>query len=95
MVEQAIVEICTENSWHLLAVNVRTNHVHLVINGELDPDRAATACKARATQRLREHALADNGPTWARGQSTRHLLRDDDIRDAIKYVMEEQDIPRQ
>jgi hypothetical protein len=55
LVEEAIRETCELRSWHLYAVNVRTNHVHVVaaVGGTL-PGTALNALKANATRKMRE-----------------------------------------
>jgi REP element-mobilizing transposase RayT len=54
-VEQAVKETCEVRKWSLIALNVRTNHVHIVVAiGEADPGRALNALKANATRTMRE-----------------------------------------
>ena len=35
----AIVDRCARHGWDLLAAHVRTNHAHLVVDGETRPER--------------------------------------------------------
>ena len=54
-VDHAVRETCDFRKWHLHALNVRTNHVHVVVSiGGLRPERALTAFKANATRQMRE-----------------------------------------
>jgi len=54
-VEAAARETCEIRQWHLYALNVRTNHVHLVVSiGEKKPEIALNAFKANATRKMRE-----------------------------------------
>ena len=54
-VERAIRETCKLRKWHLHALSVRTNHVHVVVCiGTLNPKRALTALKANATRQMRQ-----------------------------------------
>lgn len=39
IVRDAIVELCKEANWTLLALHVRTNHVHVVLSAEREPGR--------------------------------------------------------
>src|SRR5436853_6186510 len=61
-VEKAIRETCDVRGWLLRAVNVRTNHAHVVVSiGDTKPERALNAFKANATRQMRQ-----NG--WGRQQ---------------------------
>ena len=74
-VERAIHETCEIRRWHLHIMNVRTNHVHVVVCiGSLKPERALTAFKANSTKQLRQDGrwLHDSTP-WAEGGSKRYL----------------------
>ena len=54
-IEAAIRDTCLKRGWRLIALNVRTNHVHCVIAvGKYDPDRALAALKANGTRQMRE-----------------------------------------
>ena len=54
-VETAIREVCEHRKWRLWAVNVRTNHFHVVVtNGDPKPYKALNAFKAYATRKMRE-----------------------------------------
>jgi len=73
-VEAAVREICDARAWNLVAVNVRTNHVHTVISAHSDPEGMLTALKATATRHMREAGCWPNDQSpWARGGSRRYL----------------------
>jgi hypothetical protein len=60
-VEGAARETCEIRGWHLYAVNVRTNHVHLVVSiGDKKPETALNAFKANATRKMRESGCWQN-----------------------------------
>ena len=53
-VERSIHANCDCRGWHLYALSVRTNHVHIVVSiGSLKPERALIAFKANATKQMR------------------------------------------
>src|SRR6202008_2170353 len=57
-VHGAISEVCDVRHWSLHALNVRTNHVHVVVSiGTVKPENALNAFKAYATRRLRRDGL--------------------------------------
>jgi hypothetical protein len=65
---EAIREVCSAREWELLALNVRTNHVHVVVQCDARPERAMIDFKAYATRRLvRIGAFPAGG---GRGQGT-------------------------
>jgi REP element-mobilizing transposase RayT len=57
-VETAIRDTCTHRRWILHAMNVRTNHVHVVVSiGAKKPKFALSALKANATRQMRQDAV--------------------------------------
>jgi REP element-mobilizing transposase RayT len=66
--EIAIREVCDHRKWHLHALNVRTNHVHVVVSlGTAKPDRALNAFKAYVTRRMRRDGKKPPDPIRLRG----------------------------
>ncbi len=92
IVEQTIVDHCKFRTWDLLAFNVRSNHVHVVVSAnEESPEQVASQFKAWATRRLRTAGLvASNARLWTRHCSTRYLNNESGVRAAIRYVTEAQ-----
>ena len=55
VVEKAIAETCQFRKWKLLALSIRTNHVHVVVSVRVKkPSVALGALKANATRLMRE-----------------------------------------
>ena len=54
VVEKAIREMCKKRGYELIAINVRTNHVHVVVTAYVKPEKILNAMKANATRELRE-----------------------------------------
>ncbi len=75
-----------------MAINVRTNHVHLVACiGEKDSARVLAAIKAGATKRLREEGLWNSEETpWAEKGSRRKLWNERSVAEAVDYVINRQ-----
>jgi REP element-mobilizing transposase RayT len=90
-----VLEVCNHRGWELVAVNVRSNHIHVVVSGAEPPERIMSTFKAWATQRMRQAGLlpAEVQP-WARHGSTRYLWDVDQVEAACMYVQEAQDEPR-
>jgi REP element-mobilizing transposase RayT len=87
-VQSAIRETCSFRAWWLLALNVRTNHVHAVVSASDTPERVMNDLKAYATRRLAKDGLiVRNRPVWSRHGSTRYLWSESDIEAATAYVL--------
>jgi REP element-mobilizing transposase RayT len=88
-VEWALREVCDHRRWALHAINVRTNHIHLVIGiGDGSAGRALNDRKAYATRRLRRDGLwrAAHSP-WADRGSKRYLWSHRSLALAVDYVI--------
>ncbi|HEY6351796.1 MAG TPA: transposase [Candidatus Angelobacter sp.] len=94
VVVAALRNHCAHRGWHLMAAHVRSNHVHAVVEAEGRPERILNEFKAYASREL--NRLGRDGPDrrrWARHGSTRWLWKDEDVRNAIQYVVQEQGEP--
>ncbi|MFN0140925.1 MAG: transposase [Pyrinomonadaceae bacterium] len=91
-VEKAIRDTCEKRDWKILAINVRTNHVHVVIAvGAKKPASVLIAIKANATRQLRENGLWSHKHTpWADKGSKRNLWNEKSVWQACNYVTNEQ-----
>jgi len=88
VVESAFKELCNRRGYGLGAVNVRTNHAHVVVAAQMKPERIADALKAYATKMLREALLiSSNTKVWSRGRSRRYLWKLRHLDCAIDYVL--------
>jgi len=87
-VEAAIRELCKERGYTLYAINVRSNHVHIVVGVAAKPERIADAFKAIATKRLRKMNLVTTDRIiWSRGRSRKYLWKPNQVSAAIDYVL--------
>ena len=68
-------------TWHLHALNVRTNHIPIVVSiGSIKPERALSAFKANATRQMREDgAWQKESSPWAEKGSKRYLWTEQSI----------------
>ena len=90
LIHTTMVRVCEARGWRLFAINVRTNHVHIVLSGGGAPERMMTALKAWSTRMLRkEHAVGADGRLWAQHGSTRYLWRDEAVAAACRYVRDQ------
>ena len=90
----SLVERCSQCNWSLLAAQVRTNHVHIVVEGNAAPDRIMNDLKSYASRCLNRMALDQPArKRWARHGSTRWLWKPENISAAVRYVVDEQGDP--
>lgn len=90
----ALREHCVHRGWSLLAAHVRTNHVHAIVEADVRPEKVMNQFKSYASREL--NRLDRDGPDrkrWARHGSTRWLWKDEDLQQALRYVVEEQGEP--
>ncbi|MCL4197489.1 MAG: class I tRNA ligase family protein [Phycisphaerales bacterium] len=91
-VKEAIEGVCAYRGWDLLAINVRTNQVHVIVQASNHkPEEAMNSFKSYATRAMREAGLV--GPdtrVWTRHGSTRFLNDIDSMNAACAYVLHEQ-----
>ena len=94
-VDAAIREVCDYRKWLLHALNVRTNHVHVVVSiGKDKPGRALNAFKAYATRQMRKAGVwQETHSPWADRGSKRHLWNERSLALAVDYVINSQGGP--
>ena len=87
LVEAAIRDHCAFRDWRLIAVNCRSNHVHVIVTATgIPPERVMMQLKAYATRALRGHTEANTGRVWTRGGSTRYIQSEASLDSAVQYV---------
>ena len=87
-IEAAFFETAAVRNWRVTALNVRRQHVHVVLAGvDKPPERALNDLKAYATRALRGAGLLTSSERfWSRHGSTRWLWNEDDVELATSYV---------
>jgi len=94
VVLEAIREVCAYRGWLLLAAHVRTNHVHVIVEAEDKPEKVMNDFKRYASRNVSRSGSGEPGrKRWARQGSTRYLWKDEDVKEAVRYVVEEQGTP--
>ncbi|MGI9056779.1 MAG: transposase [Pyrinomonadaceae bacterium] len=92
IVEETIREVCKFKDWVLHALNVRTNHVHIVVStGNHSVKSALNAFKAYSTRNLRKYNLWNlKHSPWSDKGSQRYLWNEKSLETAIEYVVSKQ-----
>ncbi len=87
IIEAAIREVCDHRRWQVLAINVRTNHVHIVVSAIEVPEKVMKDFKAYSTRGLKTAALWHfNHSPWVDGGSKRYLWSEVSVANACDYV---------
>jgi REP element-mobilizing transposase RayT len=87
-VGDAIRRACAFKGWALGALNVRSNHVHVVVTAvDRSPERVMLCLKAWSSRRLNELRGGTRGRWWTRHGSTRYLNTRESVRRAVEYVV--------
>ncbi len=90
-VARAVHERCEHAAWVLLAINVRTEHVHLVVRSGEAPEVVMGSLKSWATRALVAGGLRERGQrVWTRHGSTRYLWTEESVEQACRYVTDGQ-----
>jgi REP element-mobilizing transposase RayT len=89
IVERTIREVIAYRGWTLHAINVRTNHIHVVVTAERNPETVMEQLKAWCSRRLSEH-IGHKQKWWTEHGSTKWITDDEYLASAIHYVSEMQ-----
>jgi REP element-mobilizing transposase RayT len=100
LVDKTVAEHCRIRNWDLHIVNCRTNHVHIVVTADCDPEIVRDQLKAWCTRRLKELARKNGTQVnrrtgklrlkwWTEGGSIRALNYERALEDAIEYVRDQ------
>ena len=88
IVEQTIRRHCDIRAWTLHALNVRSNHVHMVVTAPDAPETVMVQLKAWCSRRLNE---ADGRRKWWTEHGSTKWINDEAyLANAIRYVLEGQ-----
>lgn len=91
---EAIQRHCAHRGWNLMAAHVRSNHVHVVVEAEIPPERVMNEFKSYASRELNRLGMdRPDRKRWARHGSTRWLWKAEDVNQALQYVIDEQGEP--
>jgi REP element-mobilizing transposase RayT len=82
----ALREVCLYRGWRLWAAHVRSNHVHAVVEAEVRPELVMNALKSYASRRLNRLSADER-------DRNRWLWKDEDVLEAIRYIVSGQGKP--
>ena len=95
IVESTIRLHCEIRRWTLQAINVRSNHVHLVVTADVQPEQVMGQLKAWCSRRLGEASRdrtrdRHRQRSWTEHGSTKWINDEGYLLNAIRYVLEGQ-----
>ena len=92
VIEHAIRRVCSRRGWPILALNVRSNHVHVILNAPShSPEQVMAQLKSWCTRDLVERGLHTKGEScWTKMGSTRWINDKASLHAAIDYVLNHQ-----
>lgn len=90
---RTILQVSEHRGWTVHAINVRTNHIHVVVSAGKTPERVMNDLKSWCSRKLIEEGLFPPGKRlWVRHGSTRYLWKPQHLDAACRYVAEEQGV---
>ena len=93
IVLKSIIKTCKRYKWHLFAAHVLTNHVHIVLQSNTNPEHPMTQIKACATLALRKNKAVDlKREMWARHGSTKYIKLPENLNWVMDYVIARQGV---
>lgn len=91
IVLQAIIEVCQYSKWYLHSVHVRTNHVHIIVSTDQNPEYIMGKMKAYASRALNKNFPELKGRKfWTAHGSTRYIFSKNFLHPIMRYVILEQ-----
>ena len=91
LVLKSMRQVCEHREWDLIAVHIRTTHVHVVVGTGTAPTKILHDFKAYATRSLNQ--FESSRRRWTRHGSTRYLWTPSDVDTAADYVVRRQGDP--
>ena len=91
IIKTAIENTCQRSHWHIYALHVRTNHLHIVLQADQQVDDVMRILKTNATILLRKKGeIEQDRKVWSRHGSTKYLWTDQSIYYTCEYTITEQ-----
>ncbi|HLB56824.1 MAG TPA: transposase [Coxiellaceae bacterium] len=89
VIREATVNLCNKNNWRLYAMHIRSNHVHLTIKADDEPEKMMTKIKSNATFALRKKCgFAVDQKIWSRHGSTKYIWTPESLYYTSDYTTE-------
>ena len=91
IVLQSIQSHVSVRQWQLWAAHIRPTHGHVVVGGDISPERMLNEFKSYASRALNATQIdSPDRHRWAKHGSTKYLFTEQSIVQAVNYVIDEQ-----
>lgn len=98
LIEQTVRDHCQIRGWVLRAVNVRTNHIHVVVKADRDPYEVMDQFKAWCSRKLSDDAglvgavakRSGRRRWFTEGGNKQVIDNEEYLANAVRYVLEAQ-----
>ena len=92
VVLEAVLRVCGFRGWVAHAIHVRSNHIHIVVSGDAEPERMMRDFKAYATRAIKKNSnkQAVIRKYWSRHGSTKYLWTKENLVSSVEYVESKQ-----
>jgi len=92
LVLRSICRYALKRNWLLYAAHIRSNHVHVVVEADVAPEKVMAQLKAAASGTL-NRCGQPRDKRWAYHGSTRYLWQPHQVSAAVDYVLNQQGRP--
>ncbi|HBG26405.1 MAG: hypothetical protein A2Y10_06440 [Planctomycetes bacterium GWF2_41_51] len=82
---KSILEVCKYRNWFAHSIHVRSNHIHIVVIGNEEPEKMMNDFKSYATRAIKKNGSEFN-KYWTKHGSTKYLWTQRQLQGAIEYV---------
>jgi REP element-mobilizing transposase RayT len=87
IVLQAVLEVCKFRGWFAHAVHVRSNHIHIVVSGQKEPEKMMRDFKVYATRAIKKDSnQISTKKYWTQHGSTKYIWTRERLFSSIEYV---------
>ena len=83
---QAILEVCKFRGWFAHSIHVRSNHVHIVVSGQEEPEKMMRDFKVYATKAIKKAGEISAERYWTKHGSTKYIWTKERLQSSIEYV---------
>ena len=92
VVLEAVLRVCGFRGWVAHAIHVRSNHIHIVVSGDAEPESMMRDFKAYATRTIKKNSnnQALIRKYWSRHGSTKYLWTKENLVSSVEYVKNKQ-----
>ncbi len=89
IVARTIDDHCRIRGWFIHVHNVRTNHIHVVLTAQCEPEKPLDELKSWASRRLNAD-VGEKRRWWTYHGSTKYIWDEAYLQNAIQYVRDAQ-----